>query len=78
MNSESLKGYAEFMQPLESTHYIIFLFPFIALIHLVSLVLIPILAFGRAGVWWKWFFLTLGIGIFAWIPLLVFIKQGKK
>jgi len=62
----------------EPTHFLIFLIPLIALFHLVSLILIPILASGNRGIWWKWLLLTVGIGGFAWIPLIVFLNQQKK
>ena len=66
------------MESPETTNYLIFLFPIIGLLNLVSLILIPILASGRGGIWWKWLLLTLGIGGFSWIPLIVFFNQGKK
>lgn len=66
------------METLETTHFLIFLFPLIGLFNLVSLILIPILASGRGGIWWKWLLLALGIGGFAWIPLIAFFSQGKK
>jgi hypothetical protein len=62
----------------EPTHFIIFLLPLIGLFNLVSLILIPILGSRNLGIWWKWLLLTLGIGGFAWIPLIVFLNQRKK
>ena len=69
------------MQYEESTHFLFLLLPLIGLIgifNLVSLILIPILASGRGGIWWKWLLLTFGIGGFAWIPFIIFTNQGKK
>jgi hypothetical protein len=60
------------------THFLIFLLPLIGLFNLVSLILVPILASNNRGIVWKWLLLTLGIGGFAWIPLIVFLNQGKK
>ena len=62
----------------EPTHFLIFLLPLIAIFNLVSLILIPILASKNLGIWWKWLLLTLGIGGFAWIPLMAFLNQRKK
>jgi len=62
----------------EPTHFLIFLLPLIVLFNLVSLILIPILASNIRGIWWKWLLLTLGIGGFAWIPLIAFMNQRKK
>jgi hypothetical protein len=62
----------------EPTHFFILLLPLIGLINLVSLILIPILASNKRGIVWKWLLLTLGIGGFAWIPLIIFMNQRKR
>lgn len=61
------------MNTLQSpTHILIFLLIPISLSNLVSLILIPIVASKRQGIWWKWLLLAFAIGMFAWIPLTVF------
>jgi len=62
----------------EPTHFLIFLLPIVALVNLISLILIPIVATKNLGIWWKWLLLTLGIGAFAWIPLIAFLTQRQK
>jgi len=62
----------------EPTHILALLILPIGLGNLISLILIPILAANHSGKWWKWLLLCLGIGLFAWIPLTVFLKQPKK
>lgn len=62
----------------EPTHFLILFLPLIGLVNLISLIVIPIIASKNLGMWWKWLLLTLGIGGFAWIPLIVFLSQRKK
>ncbi len=62
----------------EPTHFLILFLPLIGLVNLISLIVIPIIASKNLGIWWKWLLLTLGIGGFAWIPLIIFLNQPKK
>jgi hypothetical protein len=62
----------------QPTHFLILILPMIGLVNLISLISIPIIASSQRGVWWKWLLLTMGIGAFAWIPLIAFLNQRKK